>query len=396
LGGNAVEVLTADDLWLLHTEVYRNIIRGFCMLENITQKNLATRIGISEEHLSYVLHGRRNAGPRFQWGIEDSKRLLEEFKDSVLSNIWAAAHYQKMAELEFLYQSRHQSLSEVLAKINTEYTTVTWRKVSEQEARTIYNRIWTRCSRLTSDLARIQEDPLTFARLCTMQADVGHILGKPYASLKPALLAEAIMDSLDRSDFPHQKEEFDHIKVNAVRVPGILYQALHLHSRAYGQFEKVQLNQFVRQRPDIWRPHMARDKLDALSGVSRFGIRDAEQLAGKGKKAWYNEVLYLLVELSLARCYTNYGSERSLKKSKQMLRRTMDDLGYQGVNSLTPLHKAMFYTACADLERKINGKYPNYQNRTDIFLYYCVRAAWRMAKRGCRIECTGYVLTILP
>jgi len=159
-------------------------------------------------------------------------------------------------------------------------------------------------------------------------------------------------------DHRSQVRELRAPQTNAIRAKAIVLYNLHLHSQAYVQCLRAEETASVKDSPEIWLPHIVRDKLKALAHRSRFSIREAEECARLGwdacaSQAWdanVAEMLSLLIDLSLVGCYLSYGGHSCLARASSMMEQHLDRVRANRAGAITPLHKVMFYKTLAELE----------------------------------------------
>ena len=223
--------------------------------------------------------------------------------------------------------------------------------------------LYGKCDALTSRLANATTDAYAYIRLCVIQAGVGCVLDQLYDALRVALLAERIADTLEGFDHHAQIRELYAPWMSAVRTKGMVLYNLHLYGSAYYEFSRTEESRIAREKPDLWLPHIARDRLKALAATGRFSIRDAEDCAGRARDAcgsaiWDAQgakVLSFLVDLSLVRCYTSCGRESTLRKARQTLAAHSRGLSSAASSGVAPLHQVMFYRACAEVEEALGS-----------------------------------------
>jgi transcriptional regulator with XRE-family HTH domain len=358
LGAIVDSPLPPDSLSDLYMEACVAAIRGFCRLEGITQAYLAECIGITPVHLSYVLRGHRLPGTKFERGIARSTRLPAALRENLLDNLWAARRHAAQEAGERRYRAANRPLAELAAALEAEYTVLGFGQIEAERARRVYQRLYRECAALTSRLAYAGEDAQAYVRLCVVQAETGCVLDRVYESLTLALLVERVASTLTGPDTRSQVRELYAPQTNACRVKGLAYYHLHLYEEAYEECLRMEQTQAVRDRPDIWWPHVARDKLKAVSHRSRFSIREAEACAGRAwdacaSQVWEGDVaqmLALLVDLSLARCYVSYGGRSSLLKARRMMAAYRGRVERGCAGAITPLHEVLFYRTLVEVE----------------------------------------------
>ncbi len=353
-----MDPLSADSLSDLYLEACHTAIRGYCRVERTTQEALAGRLGITPVELSYILHGRRMPGWKFERGVERAA-LPAEVKDALLASLWAARHYRELEADELRYRAGQQPLGELAAELERLYVLTGEGGLEEGRARRVHRRLHRSCQALTRDPQRAREDPYAFVRICAMQAEVGCTLNELYDSLAAALLAERIAVALPGLDDASRVREMYAPSTNVFRVKGVTCYNLRLYREAYGQCLLAEATPEARERPDTWLPHIVRDKLKAVSHLPRFTLREAEGIAALGYGAcdspsWdapHAEMLSLLIDLSLISCYVAHGGAAGRARARRILEGHLGRMQRGELQLLTPLHRAMLYVTLAEVEQ---------------------------------------------
>ena len=351
--------LSAESLSDLHLEACAAAIRGFCRLESVTQEYVARAIGVTPVELSYVLHLRRQPGAKFLRGLEATTRLPAELREGLLEHLWAARRYRDEEERELLGRAGQVPLNVLLPGIEEQYALAGKGQLAEEKARRAHQHLYRQCATLTARLAWAKKDPLAFIRLCAVQIEVGCVLDRLYDSLAMALLAERVAEGLEGQDRRTGIREFYSPQTQIVRAKAVVYHNLHLYREAYDLCSRAEEMPVVRARPEVWLPHIVRDKLKAMAHLGRLSIREAEECARQGwdacaSPAWdagTAQVLSLLVDHSLVDCYLGHGNRADLAKAAGLARMHRDAIERNAIPGLAPLHKVMFYKALAEIER---------------------------------------------
>ena len=379
--------LPPESLSDLHLATCVAAIKGFCRMEGITQAYFARCIGITPVHLSYVLRGHRDPGSKFEEGIARSARLPAGLRESLLDHLWAARRYRAGEAEEWRYQAANRPLSELVAALEAGYTRVGFGQIEPERARQIYQRVYRECEALSSRVAYAREDPQAYVRLCVVQAEIGCVLDRVHDALAAALLAERVASTLETPDIRSQVRELYAPQTNASRVKALAYYNLRLYREAYEECLRTEQSPAVRARPDIWLPHVARDRLKALSHLGRFRIGEAEACAARGWDAcaspvWDGDIaqmLSLLIDLSLVRCYASYGGRGNLLKARHMMQGHLDEIRRNRAGAITPLHRVMFYKTLAEVEEAADAAG---LGQRDGVIVEAVRSALRIASQA--------------
>lgn len=386
VGATTLDPLSPQGLSAIHVEAYVTALRGYCRVAGISQGELARRIGISQEHLSYVLHQRRHPGRAFEQRIWQAQDLPPDLKESILRSIWGAQHFAEQERSALAYEIRHKPIGELAAEVEQQYFLVGSGRAGGEDTRRLYHALYAKCDALTSRLPYARADAYAYIRLCVIQAEAGCVLDRLYDALRVALLAERIAGTLEGFDHHARIRELYAPWMSAVRTKGMVLYNLHLYGSAYYEFSRAEESRIARDKPDLWLPHIARDKLKALAATGRFSIREAEECARRARDACGSaiwdargaEVLSFLVDLSLVRCYTSCGRESTLRKARQTLAAHSRRLSSSTSGGLAPLHQVMFHRACAEVEEALGSD----SDAEDSPFVEALRSALRIAHQA--------------
>jgi tetratricopeptide (TPR) repeat protein len=198
----------------------------------------------------------------------------------------------------------------------------------------------------------LDRHPLAFVELCFLRHDAQCVLNRPDDALWYAKLARSVLETLDPSEYRRHREKIDDLVVNAIRAEAVAYHNLKLFREAYRCCEEAEASPAIKRHLDFWKPHLYRDKINALVGIPRFAITEAEGLAEQVQtvceKDIYreeeNNLLLFLIRESLARSYIQHGNFRKAERILQSELERMDRLSYLG-----PLHRTLLLRTYARL-----------------------------------------------
>jgi hypothetical protein len=173
--------------------------------------------------------------------------------------------------------------------------------------------------------------------------DVQCVLNRPDSALYCAKLARTVIQSLEPGDFRQDRELFDTLEINAIRAEAVAYHNLHLYQEAYDCCLQAHNANAMKNRPELWKPHLYRDMINALSRKPRFAISEAEGLANQVRAVCehrgddFAPLLLLLSNRSLGEAYIEHGS---LKKARRVLRAQLEQITQ--IPNVGPLHRTLF------------------------------------------------------
>jgi hypothetical protein len=231
---------------------------------------------------------------------------------------------------------------------------------SPQEARVYYCALRDLGHALTGEFHRARLT-LSAARAHAFVTDAMNVLGQPGAALYHAKMARWLVEGredehlcfYDPRTGQEQVTDVYELQVNAIRSEAVGYNEFGSYAGAALLCDRALRNEAVSRSPDIWKPHILRDKLDALGRDPRVPRDDLEACAAEARSICEdgeNGIGLFLINNVVARAYLVRGLNREagdiLRQNRSLLR-----LCSSGGN-IGQLHEAMLYSRLADLHHQ--------------------------------------------
>ncbi len=198
--------------------------------------------------------------------------------------------------------------------------------------------------------------PIHYLELGFVIHDVLCALDRSDEALWYAKRIRRLSENLEPRDYPGLQERLDFFQVNALRAEAIAYHNLGIERKAYAIYRAINPLPAFQANAAFWLPHLNRDKLNALAGLTRFSIAEAEYLEQQARQVCdkradvYDSLLALLLTQSLCRAYIRHGN---LKDAEKRLLPYVEQL--DAMPNVGPLHRVLFWRALARLYWKMGG-----------------------------------------
>ncbi len=333
----------------LHKEAYSAAVKSALRTPG-TKQDFAERVGISPQYLSYLLNPEdpRTPGPDVAQKIADALPLDPEQRADVFRHLLLARQRRLDQRRALQAGSSTPPLAVQVARLgHHHHLAATSTEATQSKPRLL-------AVRNTGKLLLQQIDPhiapLSIIQICFILHDTQCLLNRPDDALYYARLADWLIDRLDKSLYRSQREYIDLLELNAIRAQTVAYHGLKLPKAAYACCEEAETVRIIRERPDVWKPHLLRDKLNALSRTTRFSIREAEELAqevqtiSQRRGGAVGLSLNFLIQRSLGMAYHTH---RNHSKARRVFDALLSDL--HTIPQLGPVPKTLFLNAYAKL-----------------------------------------------
>ncbi|HEY7346695.1 MAG TPA: helix-turn-helix transcriptional regulator [Ktedonobacterales bacterium] len=333
----------------LHKETYSAVLNS-ALKPPGTKQSFAEQVGISPQYLSYLLdpNDPRTPGPAVAQKIAAASPLDPEQRASLFEHLFLASQRRLERERSRREVASHSPLTAQVAMLgyahhlacaSTDHLQIRPRFLAVRDA--------------SQDLLK-QVNPhvaaLAAIQICFILSDTQCILNRPDDALYHAKLARLLIHSLDENIYRSQREYIDRLEFHAIRAEAVAYHNLKLPRRAYACCEEADTTRAIRERPEECKPHLLRDKLNALSHSPRFTLREAEDLAREVSSISQRiggadgPIWEFLVQRSLGRAYLKYGA---FTKARRVFEALLNDL--HRIPHMEPLHKTVFLNTYAKL-----------------------------------------------
>lgn len=334
---------------------------------------VAARAGISREYLSRLRKGEvRPPSTETADAIACSLPLPAEQAQDLLDHFSRARESFESFGTAITNQEKSWLRVDALGELTRAHWLATYSK-SPAEARTYYRAVLRLGDHLVRGFSQLRY-ALGLARVHTLMQDALCVLNRPGAGLYHAKVARGLTEmaspegerggsSLSYYDFRSRQEAlipYGDVYVNAIRIEAACHNMLGDHAHADLICDQALRTEAARHRPDIWLPHVLRDKLNALARNPRTPLEDVEACGRWGRsvcEARGDGLGLLLIENGLARGYALRRRDAdALRILEEQLERA------EGSEDFGQLHKAMLYENLAELHRW-RKEWPEWRHR---------------------------------
>lgn len=356
--------LTLIEEAYLHREIYTAVLDGL-LCERGDKRALAEQAGISPQYLSYLLANRpgatrRDPSPATARRLAEALPLAPYERDLLVGHMMLSNQRRLEAQrsAQALCNDAH-SAPLLLAELQTLYERANFGPPAQTLS---YCKLFAAQATLTLDQMSPSRDPVAYAQISLWLHDVVWQLHYPTEALwRVGLARQAIERYAARRYFDCDHGPLDML-VNAIRNEAVSYSNLGVHALAYQRCRQAEalLSQANTADRAHWLAHVYRDQLNALIGMPRYTLSEAESLANGVARAceadFYEdrdkELLTTLIQASLARAYVRYGGAGNLAKAERLIQREYEHLDHMA--RLGSLHRIQVLRAYASL-RFIQG-----------------------------------------
>lgn len=332
----------------MHRDTYIAVLRG--ALPYGEKGPFATRVGLTPQYLSYLLdhYDHRVPSPQTATTIAYNLPLPPTQKHALAEHMILASESRQKARCAINLQLFDRPLDDFLQELRALNHLASFAS-DPRQSRDKYRLLRDATSLFLQSLD-MRSSPLAVIELCLMAHEAETVLNRQVDAVYHATTAEFIADELvNLRQLPSsQRSRFLDFRINAPRLRAVSYSNLGWFKGAINYCEKAEellsLQEF-KHRSDFWKPHLYRDKINALRGKPRYALTTAEGLVDQVADALATgvyspreaELLSFLIHSSLVRTYLKHGTGRSLKKAEHVLNAQLDptyELEYIG-----PLHQ---------------------------------------------------------
>ncbi|MCS7260368.1 MAG: helix-turn-helix domain-containing protein [Anaerolineae bacterium] len=339
----------------LHREVYIAMLNSALRAWG-SKRRFAERVGISPQYLSYLCDPYNIRTPSVQLAqkIADILPISLEQRKSLLEHM-LSANERRLQLNTFPRSGIHDcTVESYLVELRRMHQMATF-SGNAPLTKIQYGVIREISITLIKNLDPIA-NPLAFVELCLLLSEVQCVLDRPDSALYYAKIARSVMESADPSDFWRDRERFESFQINAILAEAVAYHNLKLFDNAYDCCLQAEATEAMKHQPKFWKPHLYRDKINALIGKPRFTLGEAEGLANRvrdictQRAGEFDPLLELLINRSLGQAYIQYGN---LKKAHRLLQTLIDQM--ETTPHVGALHKVLLLRTFASLLWKQNA-----------------------------------------
>jgi tetratricopeptide (TPR) repeat protein len=367
----------------LHREVYVAVLDSL-LQERGSKRHLANVVGITPQYLSYVCVLDQDPADLRAVSRTPSLAVAErivralplplEQRESLLEHMTLACERRLQAHESLQLRWADTTVDELVGELQRMHHRATFAQdlgSSRAEYRAIQEATGIILCRL--DLRR---QPFALASLCLIRSSVQCVLDRADDALWNAKLARAALSNLSLAIERQDGAKAEDLFVNAMQAEAVAYHNLGLFREAYRCCARAEASPAIGGRLDRWKPHLYRDKLNALSEIPRFAISEAmglvDQVRAVCERGIYsdeeNDLLLVMMHRSLAQAYLQRGD---CAKAEGILQAEIDRM--DGLAHIGALHRTLLWQTYARLcwER---GSPSRWQN--------AIRRAWAIAHQA--------------
>lgn len=214
---------------------------------------------------------------------------------------------------------------------------------------------------LTRDVSQNRKYALTAARAHTLLHDACCVFNRPVSALYHAQMARALLERVEGPGRPPalvitlpwsgeaQVDDYSALWVNAVRIEAVSQYLLGFHYQAERLCEEALHSEAVQRQPDVWLPHIFREKLNTLAqdpSATADEIKECLSQARSVSEALDDELGLLLFYNASGRGYLLRGRGKEARDALHQGLALVDRSQEVG-----QLHKALLFSTLAAFHR---------------------------------------------
>ncbi|MBI5302833.1 MAG: helix-turn-helix transcriptional regulator [Chloroflexi bacterium] len=338
------------------------------------ERAFAEQAGVTPIYISYI-RGRRSV-PRLRTAkrIAEALPLSKQEREAWLFHVEQIWALKRNARRQVDSIVRDQSVEALVNEIRQAHGTATFARDPEI-ARAHYRQVDIAAGSLIRAV-NPNRDPIHYIELCMLNHDALCILNRNYEAFWYAKRAKLISENInDPREYQTTQERLDFFKVNAIRSEAVSYHNMKLYREAHQKCQEVEASQALQRNAAFWKPHLYRDALNALEGIPRFSITEAENQYDQVRSIFetrtdeFDQFLFFLISQSLARAYIQHGN---LKDAQRVLTPQFERMSK--IAQLGQLHQVIFLRTFARLHLA--------QGDTGDDFKYLIRESTRIATQA--------------
>lgn len=330
----------------LEWEVAIAALDGALRTSGMTCRELAERVGISPQHLSYVRHGARMLSMEVARRVTAALPLTREQRSDLLGHVEQCRALQRQARCELGRVA--DDVAQMVKQMQEAHALASFSPDPDQASRQY--RIALNLGELLLEHPAVRRQPLDLLEVCAVLHDAYSVLNRPSRALMCAKWARFVAEYLEPRQFRAAGERIEFFQVNALRMEAVALHNLNLDDQALALSERVECHPLVRRDPKFWLPHIYRDQLNTLAGLGRFSIRRAQAIARHAQRLCESsahpdgELSSFLISRSLANAYSKHGNVKQAMNLVECMTEHIHHLTRFG-----PLHRVMFLRTAAQV-----------------------------------------------
>jgi hypothetical protein len=343
----------------IHRESYIAILKGRLRKPG-AKKAFAAEIGISPQYLSYLLDPfdhRAPSAPTAQ-AIAGALALTDHERFHMLDHLLRAGNHPPDA-LPFV--AHGHAPSERHGWLTAPDAVEAWAaQIRQMHAQSLFThdphlaRIHTTATAQSArhflDTVNMWQQPLAYAEIALVLHEINCQRNQLSRAIYFAKRARMVLSHADRAKLHPLHSRAMNALTNALRCEAVAYNNLKLYKVALHLLDQAEASPGAQAAPEIWLPHLYRDRLNAVAGIRRVALGEAERVAREGARwakigdSTHAEMFTLLLQKGLALVYLRHGRTAH---AEPLLLQLMEQMN--GNPQAGPMYQAMVRLDYAEL-----------------------------------------------
>lgn len=273
-----------------HRSAYSAVIKR-CLSQPGSKRAFARRLGVSQQHLSYLLADalgpeggaveRRLPSPDLARRIASSLPLPPEEQAHLLAHMLAArAPAMSLAPPKVDAAAMFRALLPTMDGMRERALC----SPHPDEVRSSVDKLMDMCRISLSQLGPI-DHPIPYIQVSLHLAECTALRNQHATGLYHAHLAQSHLEHLEPSLEREERRAVGQLRIRSALMLGRLYADLRQSKRALEQLERAQQLAGGQANPAAWRPEIARQQARAHSTMRRFSLAAVEGIIDQGEAA---------------------------------------------------------------------------------------------------------------
>jgi hypothetical protein len=336
---------------VLHRETYIALLKG--ILAWGSEKHFAQHVaGITPVYLSNLLNPDHDPpGERMAYQITKALPADAELRLDVLEHMVLARHHQTQADQALQMDWTQQPVEAFHGELRKAYNASTLANNTQSNNMPLV--IVRDAGKALLKRINPNTHPEIFAEVCLIVHGAQGALNRHADALFLAKLAGVVLENADPSIDAYNRERIRYLRINAAYAESVTSRSLNLPRPANDLCDGIldTIKAEGKEQRQFWSPYLFKDKIDAVSRLSRFTLSEVEGLANQARaisevRAMPSDArLLLIIDRALINAYIRYGSDNSLKKAGRLLQWQLDQ--NDPIAHAEPLLQAMFLSTTA-------------------------------------------------
>lgn len=285
----------------------------------------ASRIGVTAQWFTYFRQAESSSMPSRELGKKISEHLPapDHIRRAFYEYLVEARKAYETAGHEIVYRSTkglpiHDLVKEVIDAFNA----ATFHADLNETKRQYENAL--AAALLIINNTTPMAYPLEYLTVCSYLLHICSALDRLPQGLYWAMVGRHITQILTRNEFItlEERARFEDLRYLLARDEALGFYNLGNAKASLAAYEYATSTLKAHHREKEWQADLNRNKLNALSTLPRFSIRDAEALANSAERELErigNHLSVLLTREALSRSYIAYGGRKNLERAEHLL-----------------------------------------------------------------------------